>query len=71
MKPTGGIGVVGVDVPQDSGAEGELAMQGKLAFDYGNFFFKGQSMCTGQCNTKQHNAQLRDLITEGKVVLHP
>ncbi|WP_326951295.1 glutathione-independent formaldehyde dehydrogenase [Amycolatopsis sp. NBC_01307] len=65
VKPTGGIGVVGVYVPQDPGAEGELAKQGKLAFDYGTFFFKGQSMGTGQCNTKQYNAQLRDLITEG------
>ncbi len=65
VKPTGGIGVVGVYVPQDPNAEGELAKQGKLAFDYGTFFFKGQSMGTGQCNTKQYNAQLRDLITEG------
>ncbi len=66
VKPTGGIGVVGVYVPQDPNAEGELAKQGKLAFDYGTFFFKGQSMGTGQCNTKQYNAGLRDLITEGK-----
>ncbi|EMD23420.1 glutathione-independent formaldehyde dehydrogenase [Amycolatopsis azurea] len=65
VKPTGGIGVVGVYVPQDPGAEGELAKEGKLAFDYGTFFFKGQSMGTGQCNTKQYNARLRDLITEG------
>ncbi|GLY42939.1 aldehyde dehydrogenase [Amycolatopsis sp. NBRC 101858] len=65
VKPTGGIGVVGVYVPQDPNAEGDLAKEGKLAFDYGTFFFKGQSMGTGQCNTKQYNAQLRDLITEG------
>ncbi|MYW94178.1 alcohol dehydrogenase catalytic domain-containing protein [Amycolatopsis rubida] len=65
VKPTGGIGVVGVYVPQDPGAEGELAKEGKLAFDYGTFFFKGQSMGTGQCNTKQYNAPLRDLIAEG------
>ncbi|MDT8915219.1 glutathione-independent formaldehyde dehydrogenase [Amycolatopsis sp. PS_44_ISF1] len=65
VKPTGGIGVVGVYLPEDPGAEGELARQGKLAFDYGQFFFKGQSMGSGQCNTKQYNTQLRDLITEG------
>lgn len=66
VKPTGGIGVVGVYVPEDPGAKSELARHGKLAFDFGTFFFKGQSMGTGQCNTKQYNAQLRDLITEGR-----
>lgn len=66
VKPTGGIGVVGVYIPQDPNAEGELAKQGKLAFDYGAFFFKGQSMGTGQCNVKEYNTQLRDLIAEGK-----
>ena len=66
VKPTGGIGVVGVYVPQDPGAENELAKEGKLAFDFGTFFFKGQSMGTGQCNTKRYNAGLRDLITEGR-----
>ncbi|RZT83260.1 glutathione-independent formaldehyde dehydrogenase [Pseudonocardia sediminis] len=66
VKPTGGIGVVGVYMPQDPGAENELAKEGKLAFDYGTFFFKGQSMGTGQCNTKMYNLRLRNLITEGK-----
>ena len=66
VKPTGGIGVVGVYLPEDPGAGSELAKQGKLAFDFGSFFFKGQSMGTGQCNTKHYNAALRDLITEGK-----
>jgi glutathione-independent formaldehyde dehydrogenase len=66
VKATGGIGVVGVYLPQDPGAENELAKEGKLAFDYGTFFFKGQSMGTGQCNTKAYNARLRDLITAGR-----
>lgn len=66
VKPTGGIGVVGVYVPEDPGASSDLAKQGKLAFDFGTFFFKGQSMGTGQCNTKAYNAALRDLITEGR-----
>jgi glutathione-independent formaldehyde dehydrogenase len=47
VRPTGGIGVVGVYVPEDPGASNELAKQGKLAFDYSSFFFKGQSMGTG------------------------
>jgi glutathione-independent formaldehyde dehydrogenase len=66
VKPTGGIGVVGVYVPEDPGASNDLAKEGKLAFDYGTFFFKGQSMGTGQANVKHYNAALRDLITEGK-----
>lgn len=65
VKATGGIGVVGVYLPEDPGAANELAKEGKLAFDYGTFFFKGQSMGTGQCNTKNYNARLRDLITAG------
>ncbi|TCK24646.1 glutathione-independent formaldehyde dehydrogenase [Pseudonocardia endophytica] len=65
VKATGGIGVVGVYLPEDPGAANELAKQGKLAFDYGTFFFKGQSMGTGQCNTKNYNARQRDLITAG------
>jgi glutathione-independent formaldehyde dehydrogenase len=66
VKPTGGIGVVGVYVPEDPGASGELAREGKLAFDYGTFFFEGQSMGTGQANVKQYNERLRDLITAGR-----
>ena len=66
VKATGGIGVVGVYLPEDPGAADELAKQGKLAFDYGTFFFKGQSMGTGQCNTKNYNARQRDLITAGR-----
>ncbi len=66
VKATGGIGVVGVYIPEDPGAPGDLAKKGKLAIDYGMFWFKGQSMGTGQCNTKHYNAPLRDLITAGR-----
>jgi len=65
VKATGGIGVVGVYLPQDPGAKDELAKQGKIAFDYGTFWFKGQSMGTGQCNVKAYNVKLRNLITAG------
>lgn len=30
------------------------------------FWFKGQTMGTGQCPVKQYNRQLRDLIASGK-----
>ena len=69
VRPTGRIGVVGVFVPEDPSAADDLAKEGKFAFDFGTFFFKGQSMGTGQANVKQYNRQLRNLIHQDKV--HP
>lgn len=66
VRPTGGIGVVGVFVPEDPGAADELAQQGKMAFDFGTFFFKGQTIATGQANVKNYNRHLRQLIFCGK-----
>ncbi|TXF96216.1 glutathione-independent formaldehyde dehydrogenase [Massilia arenae] len=66
VKATGGIGVVGVFLPQDPGAHDELAKEGKLAFDFGNFWFKGQKIGTGQANVKHYNRQLAKLIHAGK-----
>jgi glutathione-independent formaldehyde dehydrogenase len=67
VRPTGRIGVVGVFVPEDPSAGDDLAKQGKFAIDYGTFFFKGQSMGTGQANVKQYNRQLRNLIHRDKL----
>jgi glutathione-independent formaldehyde dehydrogenase len=66
VKFTGGIGVVGVFVPQDPGATDELAKKGQVAFDWGTCWFKGQRIATGQCNVKAYNRQLRDLIHAGR-----
>jgi len=66
VRPTGGIGVVGVFVPEDPGASDELAKEGKLAFDFGKFFEKGQRIATGQANVKAYNRYLRDLIHAGR-----
>jgi glutathione-independent formaldehyde dehydrogenase len=66
VKATGGIGVIGVFVPEDPGAKDKLAKEGKLAFDFGTFWFKGQKMGTGQANVKAYNRKLRDLIHAGK-----
>ena len=66
VKATGTIGVVGVFIPQDPGADDKLAKKGQLAFDFGKFWFKGQKMGTGQCNVKAYNRRLRDLIHQGK-----
>ncbi|KPB56224.1 Glutathione-independent formaldehyde dehydrogenase [Pseudomonas amygdali pv. myricae] len=61
-KATGGIGVVGVFVPQDPGAHNDLAKEGKMAFDFGSFWFKGQQIRTGQANVKAYNRRLAELI---------
>jgi glutathione-independent formaldehyde dehydrogenase len=62
VHTTGGIGVVGVYVPSDPQAASTDARQGRVGFDYGGFFQKGQRMGTGQCPVKRYNEQLRDLI---------
>jgi glutathione-independent formaldehyde dehydrogenase len=67
VRPTGGIGVVGVFVAEDPGSPDKLMKEGKLAFDFGQFWMKGQHMATGQANVKAYNRKLRDLIAAGKV----
>jgi glutathione-independent formaldehyde dehydrogenase len=62
VRATGKIGVVGVFLPEDPGASDELAKQGQIAFDFGTYWFKGQSMGTGQANVKNYNRALAQLI---------
>lgn len=66
VKPTGGIGVVGVFMPEDPGAADEMARHGQIAFDFGQFFTKGQRMGAGQCNVKAYNRDLMALIAQGR-----
>jgi glutathione-independent formaldehyde dehydrogenase len=66
VRFTGGIGVVGVFVPEDPGGPDEFEKQGKLVFDFGMMWFKGQHMGTGQCPVKRYNRHLRNLIHAGK-----
>ncbi|MFC7115018.1 glutathione-independent formaldehyde dehydrogenase [Natronoarchaeum sp. GCM10025703] len=66
VRPTGQLGVPGLYVPEDPGAPDEMAAQGRLGIDFGKFFEKGLKVGTGQCNVKQYNRQLRDLIIEGR-----
>jgi glutathione-independent formaldehyde dehydrogenase len=66
VRSTGGIGVVGVYLPEDPGAATEQAKEGRIAYDYGSFFMKGQHMGTGQAPVKRYNRQLRDLIITGQ-----
>ena len=66
VRPTGGLGVVGVFVPEDPAGPDEMARKGQIAFDFGAFFSKGQRMGTGQANVKAYNRKLCSLIAEGK-----
>lgn len=66
VRATGGIGTVGVFPPQDPQTSDALMKQGKVAFDFGAFFTKGQYMGTGQCNVKAYNRQLMRLIHDGR-----
>jgi Threonine dehydrogenase and related Zn-dependent dehydrogenases len=66
VRFTGGIGVVGVFVPQDPGSPDQLYKEGFVAFDYGEHWFRGQKMGAGQCPVKKYNRALRDLVAGGK-----
>ena len=65
VRSTGGIGVVGVYVPEDPGLS-DPAEADRIGWKYGTFFTKGQSMGTGQAPVKRYNRQLRDLIMTGR-----
>lgn len=67
VKATGRLGVVGVFVPEDTGASDKLAKTGQIAFDFGAFWQKGQAMGTGQANVKAYNRMLSRLIEKDKV----
>jgi glutathione-independent formaldehyde dehydrogenase len=66
VRATGRIGVVGLYLPSDPGAPNEDAANGRLLFNVGKFFEKGQRMGTGQANVKAYNRYLRDLIIAGR-----
>jgi glutathione-independent formaldehyde dehydrogenase len=75
VRATGGLGVVGVYVPEDPQASTEQAKQGRIAFDFGAAWAKGLRIGTGQCPVKAYNRHLRDLIIRGaatpsKIVSH-
>ena len=67
VKATGRIGVVGVFLPEDPQAADALARKGQIAFDFGQFWVKGQSIGTGQANVKAYNRQLSRLIEYDKI----
>ena len=66
VRPTGGLGVVGVFVPEDPKSKDKLARKGQIAFDFGTYFEKGLHMGSGQANVKAYNRLLCRLIHAGK-----
>jgi glutathione-independent formaldehyde dehydrogenase len=66
VRSTGRLGVIGVYMPQDPGAATEGAKEGRIGFDFGKLFQKGQRLGTGQCPVKRYNEHLRDLIIAGR-----
>jgi glutathione-independent formaldehyde dehydrogenase len=66
VRPTGRLGVIGVYLPQDPGAATQSAKDGRIGFDFGRLFQKGQALGTGQCPVKRYNEKLRDLIIAGR-----
>jgi threonine dehydrogenase-like Zn-dependent dehydrogenase len=66
VRPTGALGVVGVFVPEDPKGPDAQSKKGKVAFDWGLLWSKGQRLGTGQANVKMYNRRLMDLIASGK-----
>ena len=66
VAPTGSLGIPGLYVPSDPGGVDAGAKKGALSINFGRLFEKGLRLGTGQCNVKQYNAHLRDLITAGR-----
>jgi len=66
VRPTGRLGIVGVFPTEDPKSPDSLEKEGQIAFDIGNFFDKGLTMGSGQCNVKKYNRRLSKLIETGK-----
>ncbi|WP_047864374.1 glutathione-independent formaldehyde dehydrogenase [Rubrobacter aplysinae] len=66
VRYTGSIGTVGIFLPQDPGSPDELYQEGKVAFDYGLSWFKGQKIGSGQAPVKRYNRELSRLIQQDK-----
>jgi len=66
VNATGSIGVIGVYIAPDPGAESEHAKNGVFPFSIAEFFDKGITMGSGQAPVKKYNEYLRDLIVNGK-----
>lgn len=66
VNPAGNVGVIGVFIAPDPGAENEKRKQGIFEFPVAAFFDKGVTIGTGQAPVKKYNEYLRDLIIAGR-----
>ena len=66
VNPTGALGIPGLYVPTDPGGVDEGSKRGALSINFGRLFEKGLRLGTGQCNVKNYNAYLRDMIISGR-----
>ncbi len=66
VNPAGHIGIVGVYIAPDPGAENDQAKQGIFPFAVAEVFDKAVSIGMGQCPVKRYNEYLRDLIIMGR-----
>ena len=68
MELTGGQGADrGCECVGYQYAEDKLEKRGRMGFDFGAFWNKGQIMCTGQANVKAYNRLLSRLIEKDRV----
>ncbi len=66
VNATGSVGVIGVYIAPDPGANSEHAKKGIFPFSIAEYFDKGITMGSGQAPVKKYNEYLRDLIVNGR-----
>lgn len=66
VNATGKLGIIGLYVTADPRAKDPHAAKGELLIDWGKLWEKGLSLGSGQCNVKNYNRHLRDLIIVGR-----
>jgi glutathione-independent formaldehyde dehydrogenase len=66
VNPTGGVGIIGVYIAPDPGAENEDAKNGIYPFPVAEFFEKALTIGTGQAPVKRYSEYLRGLIVNGR-----
>jgi glutathione-independent formaldehyde dehydrogenase len=66
VNPTGAVGLIGVYLAPDPGAENKDAKKGIFPVPLADLFDKALSLGSGQAPVKRYNEYLRDLIVNGR-----
>jgi len=66
LNATGRLGLVGVYIAPDPGADGEQAKEGTFPLPIASYFEKAISIGMGQCPVKRYNVFLRHMIQTGR-----